>query len=422
MEKYCEVVLIGAGAAGLLCGSLLAEQGIPVTILEKNKRVGRKLSATGNGRCNFTNLHMNENCYYGDAAWIQSVLQQIGPQRVIQLFEHYGIWHREKNGYVYPHTNQASTVVDLLVRACREQQVTILTECAVKTVEQKENGNFYVRTVKDSFQCRYLILATGGKAGKETGGDGSGYLLARRLGHTVTPIYPALTGLICQGDFWPKAAGTRIQGRFSLEIDGKRLEGEEGEIQIVKNGVSGIPVFQLCRMAAEAIAQGRQVEGIIDFVPSIQEKMVEEWIAHHGLAGILPGKWIPIASQTADAISFVKNFRFPVRDTFGIDRAQVTAGGVLLEQVNAETMESRIHKNLFILGELLDVDGKCGGYNLHLAWSTAMIASEEIRRRKSENHASSITMQTALAGCFHRKTKAESQQDVKTATGGTDRF
>ncbi len=384
MGKYCEVALIGAGAAGLLCGSLLAEQGIPVMILEKNNRVGRKLSATGNGRCNFTNLHMNENCYYGDAAWIQSVLQQIRPERVIRLFEHYGIWHREKNGYVYPHTNQASTVVDMLVHACQKQQVTILTECAVKKAEQREDGNFYIQTAKGSFQCRYLILATGGKAGKETGGDGSGYLLARRLGHTVAPVYPALTGLICQGDFWPKVAGTRIQGQFSLEIDGKRIEGEKGEIQIVKNGVSGIPVFQLCRVAAEAIVQGRQVEGVIDFVPSLEEKMVAEWIRCHGLAGILPEKWLPLAHGTADAITFVKNFHFPVRDTFGIERAQVTAGGILLEQVCAETMESRIHKNLFVLGELLDVDGKCGGYNLHFAWSTAMIAAEEIRKRIEE--------------------------------------
>lgn len=386
MRKYCEVVLVGAGASGLLCGSLLARQGISVTILEKNNRVGRKLSATGNGRCNFTNLHMDRDCYYGDPAWVERVLNQVDPEDVIHLFEEYGIWHRQKDGYVYPHTNQASTVVEMLSRSCLENGVDLRENCLVKGIRRMNDGKFQIQTTGGLISCRYLVMATGGKAGKETGGDGSGYLLARVLGHSITPVYPGLTGLVCGGKYWSKVAGTRVQGRFSLEIDGKRIPGEKGEIQIVKNGVSGIPVFQLCRVAAEALTQNRQVYGVIDFVPTMERTTTVEWIRHHGLEGLLPQKWLPLVEKAEDPVSFVRDFRFLILDTFGIDRAQVTAGGVPVQEIHADTMESRIQKCLFFLGEIIDVDGKCGGYNLHLAWSTAMIAAREIERRIKESY------------------------------------
>ena len=384
MKKYCEVVVVGAGASGLLCGSLLAKQGIPVTILEKNNRVGKKLSATGNGRCNFTNLHMNSDCYYGNPAWIRQVIGKVSPEEVIRLFMSYGIWHRQKDGYVYPHTNQASTVVELLFRDCIENGVDFKENCLVENIERSQE-QFLVHTTEGTIFCRSLIIATGGKAGKEAGGDDSGYRLAKMLGHSVTPIYPGLTGLVCKGRFWPQVAGTRVQGCFSLEIEGKKIPGETGEIQIVKNGVSGIPVFQLCRVAAEAMAQGKKVQGVIDFIPTMKREETVEWIRCHGLEGLLPRKWLPVAEQTGDPVSFVRDFHFPVLDTFGIDRAQVTAGGVFVQEVNPTTMESRICESLFLLGEILDVDGKCGGYNLHLAWSTAMIAAGEIAGRIKES-------------------------------------
>lgn len=384
MKKYCEVVVVGAGASGLLCGSLLAKQGIPVTILEKNNRVGKKLSATGNGRCNFTNIHMNSDCYYGNPAWIREVIGQVSPEEVIRLFMSYGIWYRQKDGYVYPHTNQASTVVELLSQACIENGVDFKENCLVKNIEGSDE-QFLVHTTEGTIFCRYLIIATGGKAGKEAGGDDSGYRLVKKLGHSVTPIYPGLTGLVCKGRFWPQVAGTRVQGCFSLEIEGKKIPGETGEIQIVKNGVSGIPVFQLCRVAAEAMAQGKKVQGVIDFIPTMKSEETVEWIRCHGLEGLLPRKWLPVVEQTGDPVSFVRDFHFPVLDTFGIDRAQVTAGGVFVQEVNPTTMESRICESLFLLGEILDVDGKCGGYNLHLAWSTAMIAAGEIAGRIKES-------------------------------------
>lgn len=386
MRKYSDVVIVGAGASGLLCGGLLAREGISVTILDKNTRVGRKLSATGNGRCNFTNYNMSPSCYYGDKDWIQTVLSQCGPKEVVRQFQSLGIYHREKDGYVYPYTNQSVTVVDTLHNFCQENHVEIVLDCKASAVRKNEKDSGYlVRTPSGEIRCRYVVLATGGKAGSELGGDGNGYKLARSLGHEVHTIYPGLTGLVCLGNWWKQVAGTRIQGCFSLLIDNQKREGENGEIQIVKDGVSGIPVFQLCRVAAKALSEGKYVEGMIDFVPPMSRKEVQEWLAGHGLNGLVPKKWVPVLKNRAELDKCLKEFRFPVEDTFGMERAQVTAGGVPTEEVDAETMESKRAPGVFLTGEILDVDGKCGGYNLHFAWACANIAAKEIINKGKEN-------------------------------------
>ena len=382
MRKYSDVVIIGAGASGLLCGGLLGEAGMSVTVVEKNDRPGKKLSATGNGRCNFTNTNMGVDFYYGDREWIAAVLKKSGPKDVIRQFEEIGVLHRERDGYVYPHTNQAVTVVDSLIAMCRKSRVEILTNCKASGIVPEADGEYFsVRTPDGVIRCRYAVLATGGKANRESGGDGSGYKLAKSLGHHLNPVYPGLTGLKCRGTWWPRAAGTRIEGRFSLLIDGKKTEGEYGEIQTARDGVSGIPVFQLCRLAAAALADGKWVEGVIDFVPPMEEEMLKEWIRRHGLEGLLPTKWVPVFSGRAEPARELKNFTFPIVDTYGLERAQISAGGVPTSEVSPETMESRQKKNVFLLGELLDVDGICGGYNLHFAWSSAMAAAGEIAKR-----------------------------------------
>lgn len=390
MKQYSEVVIVGAGASGLLCGGMLAEGSIPVTILEKNKKVGKKLSASGNGRCNFTNLYMDPGCFYGDAGWLERMLHAYMPERIITQFRRIGICHRERDGYVYPHTNQAATVVDALLRYCRHGGAEVVTDCMVSAVTpQKEGEGYRISTSQGVICCRYLILATGGKASPELGGSGSGYKLARSLGHRIHKTYPALTGLVCGGQ-WNVVAGTRIQGRFSLSVDGTVIPGECGEIQVVKDGVSGIPVFQLCRTAAAALDEGRDVHGIIDFIPSMDRQELCQWIADHGIDGLVQKKWIPVlekllcgGKKRMEPWRVLKEYTFPVLETFGMERAQVTSGGVPTEEINVETMESKLAPDVFLTGELLDVDGRCGGYNLHFAWSCAMTAADELIRRKN---------------------------------------
>lgn len=386
MREYSDVVIIGAGASGLLCGGLLAAHGLGVTMVEKNNRVGKKLAATGNGRCNFTNRDLSPDKYYGDREWIDMLLTGFGTNEAIRLFHEIGVYHREKDGYIYPYTNQASTVVDALFRLCNKNGVEILLECKASAIQKnKEHGDeFFVRTPQGRIRCRYVILATGGKASAELGGDGNGYKLARSLGHQIHSVYPGLTGLLCGGNFWNRVAGTRIQGKFSLMIDQKLVEGECGEIQITKDGVSGIPVFQLCRVAAQAITAGKTVEGQIDFVPSMTEDVLVKWVSRHGLCGLVPKKWCDYFAGRAEVEKKLKNFCFPIEATFGMERAQVTAGGVSLEEVNPQNMESRLVPQVFLLGELLDADGRCGGYNLHFAWACAERASAEIRKREEK--------------------------------------
>lgn len=383
MREYSDVVIIGAGASGLLCGGALADLGLFVTILEKNDRVGKKLSATGNGRCNFTNKKLSAEYYYGDREWIERVLDGYGPDVIIKRLEEIGIYHREKDGYVYPYTNQAATVVETLEKYCMDNKADIVLECKATAIKKMpEQEEYRIRTPEGEIRCRYVILAAGGKASKELGGDGSGYILAKSLGHRMQSVFPGLTGLACRGGFWKQVAGTRVQGRFSLLIDNVVTEGECGEIQITKDGVSGIPVFQLCRVAAQAMAEGHVVEGQIDFVPAMTEEEAAQWIKRFGISGLVQKKWYHYFRSRAEVVRNLKAFRFPVESTFGMERAQVTAGGILTGEVCPETLESRMNPRLFLLGELLDVDGKCGGYNLHLAFTCAYRAAAEIKKKE----------------------------------------
>lgn len=383
MRTYSDVIIVGAGASGLLCAGILA-QGIiskkyssmvRIAILEKNNRIGKKLSATGNGRCNFTNLHMSTDCYYGDKEWLSPILQRITPEHVVELFAGFGVLHRQRDGYVYPHTNQAGTVVRALGEACGS--IDIELDCFVEEVNRL-GDYFEVVTNKGKAGCRLLVMATGSAAGRETGGDESGYEIIKRLRLHVSDIYAGLTGLCGRGKFWKRVAGTRIQGAFSLFIEDELCGRETGEIQIVKDGVSGIPVFQLCRLAAAALGQGRRVYGEIDFVPTLSDRELLRWVKEKGIQGLVPEKWLPVLGAENNRL---RHFHFEVTDTFGLERAQVAAGGVDVEQIVSDTMEVKEIPNLFVLGELLDVDGKCGGYNLHFAWATAILAAEEIERR-----------------------------------------
>lgn len=384
--EYHEIIIVGAGASGLMCGYLLGRQGRDVCILDKNETAGKKLAATGNGRCNYTNRNMSPECYYGDRGYVEQILKRFGPDEAIALFGELGILTREKDGYCYPYNGQAATVRELLVRACLESGVVFSYRTKAAKIIHKKEGTYELRCGGGvTYQCRSLILATGGRANGPLGGDGSGYKLCRSMGHRVTPVHPGLTGLKAEGSEWKQLAGIRMQGKISLYADDLQLGEEIGEIQIVKDGISGIPVFQLCRLAAEAMEQGKRVTGKIDFVPQMTRSQLEEWLIRHGsrgLSGIVNKKWIPVLTKKEKELNrlsaVMKEYKVTVSDTFGLEKAQVTAGGVATEEICVDNMESLLHRDLYLLGELQDVDGICGGYNLHFAWATAAICSQHL--------------------------------------------
>lgn len=389
MEEFHDIIIIGAGASGLMCGYFLGKRGVDAVILDKNKSAGKKLRATGNGRCNFTNREMSAACYYGNSDFAGKVLGQVDDSKVIQMFEEIGILHRERDGCCYPYSGQASAVVELLVQACLEWGVEFRFDTKVTRIVHKDSG--YLVSCADGrrYRCRELVMATGGKACRSLGGDGSGYKLCRSLSHHITQLYPGLTGLRAEGREWNMLAGVRMQGEVTLFLDGSPVQRESGEIQIVRDGISGIPVFQLCRLAAGGMAAGKIVTAAIDFFPSVSRERLEEWITSHGterLAGIVHMKWRKVMLERAgtsiqEMVRLLKQYEVKITDTFGWERAQVTAGGVDADEVIPETMQSKNQEGLYLIGEILDVDGKCGGYNLHFAWSTAYICAQQILRR-----------------------------------------
>ncbi|MBO4395186.1 MAG: NAD(P)/FAD-dependent oxidoreductase [Eubacterium sp.] len=431
MNSVYDIIIIGAGASGLMSACLLASfagknndsGNARILILEKEDRVGRKLSATGNGRCNLTNMIMDWKHYYGDKDWIKTVLDEVSPDTVIRTFADLGVLTREKDGYVYPHSNQAATVIGALYRGIRRPGIQLELSSRVRQVYSEDTyGNrcisgydnadvytddnhndeyksievdpdtgdvlwaptrFLVKTDEKTYGCDKLIVATGGPAGAEQGGCDDGYALLQSLGHTVNPALPGLTGMNAAGRFWKEVAGTRLQGSFTLFVDGMRQGTETGEIQITKTGVSGIPVFQLCRVAAEAIAKDKSVWGEIDFVPSLTGEECVRWIELNGIEGLVPVKWFPVLGRgQKNAVTLaktLKHFEFTITETYDIEKAQVSAGGVPVNEIDPKTFQSRICPGLYVLGELADIDGMCGGYNLHLAWSSAILAARNIQ-------------------------------------------
>lgn len=397
MSRRKEVVIVGGGASGMLAAILTARQGMKVMLIEKNKTLGKKLSATGNGRCNFTNEQMNRDCYYSnDITFVDSVLQHFGWQDTVFLFREFGILERSREGYVYPKSNQASTVVDKLKSSCETYGVEILLEETVEQVAKTPKG-FFVMTDKQSIYSDYLVLACGGIACPELGGTKSGYQLARQFNHNITPLYPALTGFLSKGKWLPEFAGVRILGKLSIYTQGKLLAEEEGEIQCTKTGISGIPAFQLCHLVSEALKNG-EVYGEIDFLPEMKKEEVlsfltmqsEKFSVEDVLKGMINSKCVKEiirrGSSLTDVAETLKAFYFPIEMTAGFEKAQVTAGGVSLQEICRESMESKKIEGLYVTGELLDADGICGGYNLQWAWATAYLCAEDIIRKEGKCH------------------------------------
>ena len=397
-----QVIVVGGGASGLIAAIAAARSGANVTVLEKKDRVGKKILSTGNGRCNLTNTYMDISCFRSDdTTLISHVLRQFGYKESLHFFEELGVMLKERNGYVYPYSDQASTILDALSMELKHLGVTIRTEERVVDMEE-QNEKYIVLTEKETYRADAVILATGGKSAPVLGSDGTGYALAKKMGHHLSTVVPALVQLRCSGTFFKQIAGIRTQAKVSLYVENKFVACDTGELQLTNYGISGIPVFQISRFAAKARSMGKSVCAEIDFFPHIEEdsfvtfmknrierqaqKSAEEFVV--GLCNnklglmLLKESQIPSKVKIEDVfveklekfIKLCKHFSVVVEDTNDFEQSQVSAGGVKTTEINPQTMESIYKKNLYITGELLDVDGICGGYNLQWAWSTGYIA------------------------------------------------
>lgn len=397
------VCIIGGGAAGLTAAITAARAGAEVVVLEHGARVGKKLLSTGNGRCNYTNAALSVERYFsGCPATVATILHRYPTEKILAFFESIGVSPVQKDGYYYPASGQAAAVLSCLLSECEHRSVAFCCNTQVAAVTPADSG-FYVDSDQGRFFGHALILACGGQAAPATGSDGSGYALARSLGHCIRRPFPALTALKGEGRRLKGLAGLRAHAGVSLYINGRLAGKEAGEVQFVEGGVSGIVVFQLSHRAVEALLQKKRVELRLNFLPEMTSGQAASFFArrrrqlsHQELAqwgiGLFHKKlWgqliqeagmpphIPVWKQEPAAMAALQamtmDFRVPIRGYFGFERAQVSAGGVDLREVVPETMESKKLPGLYLCGELLDVDGLCGGYNLHWAWASAMAAA-----------------------------------------------
>lgn len=398
------IAVIGGGIAGMTAAVFAAESGAEVTILEHKDRVGKKILSTGNGRCNFTNLYQAPECYRSDnPEFPWSVVEQFDAQQIIAFFLRMGVFSKNRNGYLYPNSDQASAVLDAFRMECRRLGVNILTNTKCLEMIPKRKG-FCLKTDQKMFQADAVILAAGSKAAPMTGSDGSGYTLAKALGHHLIPVLPALVQLRCKEKFYKMVSGVRAHAKVSLYAEGELLAEDTGEVQLTDYGISGIPVFQVSRFAARALYEKKRVRAVLNFMPDFEaavflsflknradgrpEKTLGEFfigLFHKKLAEL----WIKISGirpdRTAGSLSeqeirklagLIQCFETEIEATNSFEQAQVCCGGIDTREVDAGTMESVYVRGLYFAGEILDVDGICGGYNISFAVASGALAGK----------------------------------------------
>lgn len=410
-----KIVIIGGGAAGMTAAAAAAQnsrranQKSEIWILEHKDMVGKKILSTGNGRCNLTNEVMNSDCYYSENPKIVGqLLDKFGPEESLQFFRELGIAVKSKNGYYYPRSEQAAAVRELFQIHLEHLGVKIRTNVHVTSIK-KDGCAFMIHaaqsiSAKDtiSIKADKVILACGGMASPVLGSDGSGYALARSLGHSLVPVVPALVQLRVRNNPLKRAAGVRTDGTVSIYENHKFMGADTGELQITEYGISGIPVFQVSRHAAKALHYKHPVRAEIDFLPELSSKTMTAMLRYRqkrqdnaciseALLGIFHKKLIPCLLKNAgmkpdlkiselnepllqSLVHTCRHFPLTISDTNGFAHAQVCAGGVRLTEIHASTLESLRCHGLYLAGEILDADGICGGYNLQWAWTTGYLA------------------------------------------------
>ena len=401
MEACYDVAVIGGGASGMAAAISAAEYGKKTIIIEKNGLLGRKLGATGNGRCNLMNR--KEPRYYGDSSFALSVLKQCDISRQEAFWHRYGLIIREESqGRIYPVTFQASSVLDALKTALKMNRVDVRLHQEVTDILPSRTG-FRITTSGGVLEAGRVILATGGAASPNLGGTDAGYRLAEKLGYRLIPIRPSLCGLKTDQRSISGLSGIRIRGTVAVCKNKNVLHQETGEVLFTEDGISGICVMQCARfveccgadtaeinLTPEAFAEKSALMREISFRRMRFASESPEFL----FIGIVPRKMsyavckqagVPFRGEKLGsldqacierAVFHFQHYQLEITGTKGMASAQVTAGGVACESFCPDTMESKIHPGLFATGELLNVDGDCGGFNLMFAFASGIIAGE----------------------------------------------
>ncbi len=403
-NKSYDLIVIGAGASGMMAAITAARNNKNVCILEKLDKAGKKLLATGNGKCFFTNERMDTECFYGEKSFVESVLKQFSVEDCLSFFHSIGIYPKNKNGYFYPNSEQASSVVNALTNELERLGVKIYYQMQVKDITP-EHDQVCVWTDKDSFVSKRVIIAAGLKAAPKLGSDGSIFDIVKSFGHRFHPILPALCGYYCKGLKFKAISGVRAYGKVSAYINGTKLGEDTGEIQFTDYGLSGIPIFQISHHLSNGLYEKKDVEIKVNLLPDFDRKQLLDELNYrrsvfatmpmdlflNGLVnqklsnmildkvGIEPDFSVAsVSTEKMQAIAeCLQEITVRVTNYRDFEFAQVCTGGIPIAEIHTESLESKFAKNIFFTGEILDVDGICGGYNLHFAWATGHIAGKQ---------------------------------------------
>ena len=411
------ILIIGGGAAGMMAAASVLETGGRVMIIEKMNQLGKKLLATGNGRCNYTNLNQKAKYYHvkeSDEVW--KLLKRFDEKKTISFFKEIGIYPVERDGYVYPMSMQALALRNCLERKIKKAEIHLDEEVLDISENVSATGKstgYIVKTSKDKYLAKNIIFTAGGMAAKCHGSDGACFSILRRLGHTIVTPVPALTWFKIKEKYTKLWAGVRVKARIKAYNEtGDMLAEDIGELQLVATGISGIPVFQISRYVSREIENKKKPYIEVDFLPELTyNEVYMEMIKRRDydrelevsciLEGVINNKLIDailsmagikrdtllqdiLDTQCEKICSLIKCFKADICEIAGFDNAQVTSGGVKKSEIDFSNMSSKLYEGLYFAGEIVDVDGICGGYNLQWAWSSGYIAGMSAAGGKKE--------------------------------------
>ena len=407
---YHDLIIVGGGASGLMAAIVAKDFGIDVAIIDGNDRIGKKILVTGNGRCNITNSNITfpyNNFHSENKNFFQDALKNFTIEDTKSMFLSLGLPLTElENGKMYPKSLQASSVIDIFRMALDDRQIPLYTNCKVNSVSKNSTFTLYTNNEDyKNFSCKKLILSCGGKSASKTGSDGSGYKLSKSLGHSIIETLPGIVQLKLYYPYLKALSGIKFDGAVSVLVNDKAEYTDVGEVLFTDYGISGPPVMQLSSYASKALHNGSKVTIKIDMFPFESKEDIENFFAIHfsvfnyreissALIGVINKKLISTILKDVGIndihlpcsnidwkyinklIDKFKKWDFNCIDTNGFPNAQVTVGGINTREVDNLTLESKIVKNLYFCGEILDVHGDCGGFNLQWAWSSGYLAAK----------------------------------------------
>ena len=392
-----KIIIIGGGASGMIAAISARKSGALVTILERNQKLGKKILATGNGRCNFTNVDATSN-HYNHPQFVSTIFEQFSVDKTISFFKELGIYPKiEDEGKTYPLSEQASSINMLLEEELKRLGITIILNAYVTHIEKKEE-TFFITTQDEIYQADRVVLSTGGKALPQSGSDGNGYDIARSFGHQLTHIFPSLVKLTLDSPHLKHLDGVKFKGTVELYDHHHLLQTEFSDILFTKYGISGPGILQISRKANEFLSLNKEIWIkliLVNYIQKIdvihQMKEMKDRQIKSFLTGLIHQKIIDVIlketqipkdkilkdlnkDESRALLNILFDWRFKVTGSKDFIDAQVTAGGIKLDEVLPYTLESKLFKGLFFSGEILDIDALCGGYNLQWAWSSGYVA------------------------------------------------